>query len=155
MTRPSTSRRRTAAFIAAPIAAFIVAFGALTAALAYNGSTQSGCNDNHVCYYADINRAPNGQAHQVLNIGGIVKDWTNIPDNANPVVCGGVFSNTWNDCASSLWSRYSSTTEYAWTAHNCTGSRLVITAGRVLDYVGDTFNDKISSDRDGNGNSNC
>ncbi len=157
MTRqPSRRRRRRAAVIAvAPIAAIVVAFGALSAAWAYNGSTQSGCNTGHVCYYADANRAPNGSAHQVLNIGGDVRDWTNIPDDANPPVCGGLITFTWNDCASSIWARGTTQTEYVWTDAFCLGTRKPIAPGDIFNTLSSTFNNAISSDRDGNNGSNC
>jgi hypothetical protein len=43
MAQLKRSRRRKAAFIAVPIAAFAVAFGALSVAWGFNGSKQSGC----------------------------------------------------------------------------------------------------------------
>jgi len=128
-------------------------FAGMSAALAFNGSLSAACNSFRTCYYADINLSPSGQNNDVLNISGLNQNWQNIGDPI--LICGGIFTGTWNDCASSVLSRRTSTTEYAWTDSFCHGSRLVITPGEVLNYVGNTFNDKISSDRDNNGGSSC
>jgi Peptidase inhibitor family I36 len=147
--------KKMALIVAVPSAAIMVVFGALPAALAVNWTTQAHCSDTHVCYYKNADFAPNGSANQVLNINGLVRDWTNINDPAfqcHPL--GGAKDQNWNDCASSYWSRYNTTIEYAWTDVFCTGSRLVIypTDKKSMNTI---FNDKVSSDRDNNGNSNC
>jgi hypothetical protein len=148
-------RRKMALIVAVPSAAIMVVFGALPGAWAVNWTTQAHCSDRNTCYYKHADFAPNGSANQVLNINGDVRNWKNIDD---PIIqCHLPFttdSGNWNDCASSYWSRRNTVTEYAWTDVFCTGSRLVISPGEKK-AMNDTFNDKVSSDRDNNGNSDC
>jgi hypothetical protein len=155
MPRLLLSRLKKMAFIVAvPGAAIMVAFGALPAAFAANWTTQAHCSDTNTCYYRDADFAPNGSAYQVLNINGTVKNWANINDPIQQCPAPPAGPWNWSDCASSYWSRRNTVTEYAWTDVFCTGSRLVISPGEKMP-MNDTFNDKVSSDRDNNGNSNC
>src|SRR5262249_19961253 len=112
MALASRKGRKVARFALPPILALIMVFAGVSAALAFNGSTNAGCNDFRTCYYADINLSPSGGANDVLNISGLNQNWQDIPEPAG--VCGGIITHTWNDCASSVLSRRTSTTEYAW-----------------------------------------
>lgn len=138
---PRSRRIRLALIATAPIAASIAVLGVSSPAWATQTSSQ--CHTFNVCFYANADYQPTSS---ILNVNDDQSNWTTIKDPAH--VCGGIVTHTWNDCASSVHSRFTANYMCVYQNSDFQGSNLDIFPGENLsNLANNNFNDGISSDK--------